>query len=66
MAGHLLDTRAAAEHLGTTERHMRRLVHERRIPFVKLGDGQFARVRFKVTDLDAWIDAHTVPAEAAS
>lgn len=32
----LLDIRAAASHLGCSERFIRRLVQERRIPFVKL------------------------------
>ena len=32
----LLDGSGVARHLGITERHVRRLVSERRIPFVKL------------------------------
>jgi len=33
----LLDSEALAAHLGITECHVRRLVAERRIPFVKVG-----------------------------
>lgn len=56
----LLDMRAAAERLGCSERFVRRLVQERRIPFVKLGG---TRVRFLASDLDRWVltqrvDAH--------
>jgi excisionase family DNA binding protein len=60
----LLNAADAAEYLGTTTKHMYRLVHERRIPFVKLGDGAKAPVRFKVADLEAWIDAHRTEAVA--
>ena len=48
----LLDIRAAANRLGCSERFIRRLVQERRIPFVKLGG---TRVRFVVSDLDKWV-----------
>ena len=34
--GALLDVDGAAAYLGTTTRHVRRLVEERRIPFIKL------------------------------
>jgi len=53
----LLDIRAAANRLGCSERFVRRLVQERRIPFVKLGG---TRVRFLDTDLDQWIDGQRV------
>ena len=54
----LLDKTAAAAYLGTTERHVQRLWAERRIPAVKIG----RKVRFRVSDLDSWIAAHTVEA----
>jgi len=50
--GPLLDIRAAANRLGCSERFIRRLVQERRIPFVKLGG---TRVRFMDADLDKWV-----------
>jgi len=53
----LLDIQAAANRLGCSERFVRRLVQERRIPFVKLGG---TRVRFLDTDLDQWIDGQRV------
>ena len=53
----LLDIRATANRLGCSERFVRRLVQERRIPFVKLGG---TRVRFLDTDLDHWIDRQRV------
>lgn len=58
----LLSIPEAAQYLGTTERHMRNLVFRRAIPFVKVG----AFVRFKVSDLEAWIEANTVPAGGAA
>ena len=51
-----MDCAQAGEYLGTGERFVRRLVAERRIPFVKLGK----LVRFKPDDLDAWIEANRV------
>lgn len=45
------DLPAAAEHLATSERHMRRLVYERRIPFSKLG----GKVRFDLDELDKFL-----------
>lgn len=55
----LLDIRAAANKLGCSERFVRRLVQERRIPFIKLGG---TRVRFMNSDLDHWIAAQRVEA----
>jgi excisionase family DNA binding protein len=48
----LLDIAGAARHLGITEVFIRRLVHERRLRYYKLG--KF--VRFRVGDLDAWVE----------
>jgi excisionase family DNA binding protein len=53
----LLDIGAVAERLCVTERHVRRLVAERRIPYVKVG--RF--VRFDPVDLADWITAARVP-----
>jgi excisionase family DNA binding protein len=53
----LLDIRAAAHRLGCSERFVRRMVQERRIPFVKLGG---TRVRFVDADLDKWVAGQRV------
>ena len=50
----LLTIGEVADRLGVEVRHMRRLVHERRIPFIKWGH----LLRFDPTDIDAWIDAN--------
>jgi excisionase family DNA binding protein len=52
----LVDITRAAERLGVTVRYMRRLVAERRIPYVKLGH----LLRFDPVELEAWIDAARV------
>jgi excisionase family DNA binding protein len=52
----LLDTDAVATVLGVTPRHIRRLVAERRIPFVKVG--RF--VRFDPGALNVWLDQQRV------
>ena len=48
----LIDIAAVAARLGVQVRHVRRLVHERRIPYVKWGH----LIRFDPADIDAWID----------
>jgi len=61
MASHrsLLDISAAANRLGCSERFVRRLVQERRVPFVKLAG---TKVRFDEIELDLWLDAQRVEA----
>jgi len=54
----LLDIGDAAECLGTTERHMRALIANRKIDYIKVG----RLVRFDPSALDAWIKAQTVTA----
>lgn len=55
----LMDLPTVAEQLGVNERHIRRLVHERHIPFVKWGH----LLRFDPDEIDRWLDAARVPAE---
>lgn len=56
----LLGVRELADRLGTSERFVRRLVAERRMPFLKVG--KF--VRFDPRDVDAWLVEHRVDAVA--
>jgi excisionase family DNA binding protein len=49
----LLTVDQAAERLATKPRFIRRLIAERRIPYVKLG----SHVRIDTTDLDAFVAA---------
>lgn len=53
----LLTIATLAECLGITERHVRRLVAERRIPFLKLGHF----VRFDPDDVARWMDEKRIP-----
>jgi excisionase family DNA binding protein len=55
----LLDIAAVAEQLGTSVRHIRRLVQERRIPVVRVG----RLIRFDPSDLDTWLEEHRSSAE---
>ena len=48
----LLDLPAVAERLGVNQRHVRRLVAERRIPYLKWG----RLLRFDPDALDGWLD----------
>ncbi len=50
----LVDITAVADRLGVSVRHVRRLVHERRIPFIKWGH----LIRFDPADVDDWLDAN--------
>ncbi|MDA8062586.1 MAG: helix-turn-helix domain-containing protein [Actinomycetota bacterium] len=51
---HLFTIEQLAEQLGITTRHVRRLVAERRIPYVKVG----GLVRFDVEEIRCWIDTN--------
>lgn len=48
----LMNITEVADVLGVDVRHVRRLVHERRIPFLKWGH----LLRFDPTEIEAWID----------
>ncbi len=52
----LLSIEQLADWLGVTDRFIRRLVAERRIPFLKIG--KF--IRFEPADVAAWIDQQRV------
>ena len=46
----------AAKILGVTDRMVRYMVYEQRIPFYKIG----ARVLFRESDLEAWVQSQKV------
>jgi excisionase family DNA binding protein len=50
----LLSIAEVAHALGVEVRHVRRLVHEKRIPYIKRGH----LLRFDPIDIAVWIDAH--------
>ncbi len=54
----LLDITQLAQHLGVNVRHVRRLIAERRIPFIKWGH----LLRFDPAEVAAWLDTNRVPA----
>jgi excisionase family DNA binding protein len=56
----LLSPQEAADQLGTSLRFVRRLVLERRIPFIKLG----RHVRIAASDLEAFVAAGRIEAPA--
>ena len=49
----LMDLAAVAHRLGVNQRHIRRLVAERRIPYLKWGH----LLRFDPDDIEAWLDS---------
>jgi excisionase family DNA binding protein len=53
---YLLDIPTVARVLGTSVRHVRRLVLERRIPYMKIG----GLIRFEPSDIREWIDGQKV------
>ncbi len=57
----LLSVGQLAGRLGTTPRHVRRLVAERRVPFVKVG----RLVRFDPDDIAVWLDGRRVGGSGA-
>ena len=52
----MLTTEEAAEYLGTSARHVRRLVSDHELSRYKVG----GRNRFADVDLDAWLEARRV------
>jgi len=56
MSSNWVDAPGAAEYLGTPVRHVRTLVETRRLLHYKLS----GKIRFKVTDLDAFLEASRV------
>jgi excisionase family DNA binding protein len=54
----LMDITAVAQRLGVQVRHVRRLVLERRIPYVKWGH----LLRFDPADINRWLDDARRPA----
>lgn len=54
----LLSIAEVADWLGVDVRHVRRLVQERRIPFIKWGH----LLRFDPDEIEAWLAHHTVGA----
>lgn len=58
----LLTVAQAAERLNVGERHIRRLIFERRIPYVKYGPYQRSPVRIPADAIDAYIEAGRVAA----
>lgn len=54
----LMDLPTVATYLGVGERHIRRLVQERRIPFIKWGH----LLRFDPGEIEAWLDTMRHPA----
>lgn len=54
--GPLLDVAGAATYMGTTTRHIRRLISERRIGYVHVG----GKVRFFARDIDDYLHAQIV------
>jgi excisionase family DNA binding protein len=58
---YLLDITAVAEHLGVNVRHVRRLVFENRIPYLKWG----RLLRFDPDEIAAWLKVSRHPARPA-
>ena len=52
----LINIAELAQQLATSQRHVRRLVEERRVPYLKIGH----YVRFDPDDIDIWLDQHRV------
>lgn len=53
----LMSIADVADRLGVSVRHVRRLVNERRIPFVKWGH----LLRFDPAEIEQWLDRSRVP-----
>ncbi len=54
----LLNVKATADRLATTERHVRELIYRNELPYLKVG----RLVRIDTEDLDAYLAARRQPA----
>ena len=52
----LMDITELAQHLGVNVRHVRRLVNERRIPFIKWGH----LLRFDPNEINEWLESSRI------
>jgi excisionase family DNA binding protein len=57
-SGDLLSVEQAAAYLNITDHFVRRLIRERRIPFLKVG----RLVRLRRADIDTYLAARAIPA----
>lgn len=57
-SGDLLTVEQAAEYLNITDHFVRRLIRERRIPFLKVG----RLIRLRRTDIESYLAGCAVPA----
>jgi excisionase family DNA binding protein len=55
-ANRLVDLPAVADQLGVTDRYVRRLVAERRIPYIKFG----RLLRFDLVEVEQWLERSRV------
>ena len=54
----LISVEQLAEELGVSVRYVRRIIAERRIPYVKVGH----LIRFQRDEVEGWVDANRVDA----
>jgi excisionase family DNA binding protein len=54
----VLNTAQAAKYLGISREHMYRLCTEHRVPFARVG----SRYRFRIDEIDEWLELKTLPA----
>ena len=57
-----VDISGLADYLGVSVRHIRRLVAEERVPFIKWG----LNLHFDLDEIDTWIDQHRRPVKRSS
>ena len=57
----LFTVKMAAEYLGVATSTVRAWAYLGKIPFVKLGEGKHAPLRFRHEDLEAFIEDHWFP-----
>lgn len=59
----LIKVDAAAERLGFSPAHVRKLIARRAIPYKKMSPSRNGPVRFDPDELDRWVASHAVPAQ---
>ncbi len=57
----IFDKKGLAEYLSVSQSCINKMIVEKKIPYIKIGEGQSGGVRFSRKDIDKWIARHSTP-----
>lgn len=57
----IFDKKRLAEYLSVSQSCINKMIVEKKIPYIKIGEGQSGGVRFSKKEIDKWVAKHSVP-----